>query len=98
MQRISWRSLLLWTFPVLAFAWLAIAGRAASGRPDIPPAGSLLGGGHTASEFQPGGNYDLHFTTVSLTEDGKTVKFYGDWNGRCQGYNGAVTASFFEQV
>ena len=30
LRRISWRSLLLWIVPILAFAWLAIAARAGS--------------------------------------------------------------------
>ncbi len=29
MRRIPWRSLLMWALPLLAFAWLAIAGRVA---------------------------------------------------------------------
>jgi hypothetical protein len=98
MRRMPWRSVLLWTLPVVVFAWLALAGRAASGRPAIPPAGSLLGGGAAGEHFVPAADYSLHFTTVSLAADGKSVKFYGDWNGRCQGYSGAVTASFFQKV
>lgn len=98
MGRIPWRSLLLWTLPLLAFAWLAIAGRAATGRPAIPPAGSLLGGGAIGDRFTPLASFGLHFTTVSLAKDGKSVKFYGDWNGRCDGFSGAVTASFFQEV
>ena len=64
----------------------------------MPPAGSLLGGGAVGAQFVPLANYGLHFTTVSLTADGKSVRFYGDWNARCRGYSGAVTASFFHQV
>jgi hypothetical protein len=51
MKRIPWRSLLVWAVPLLAFAWLAVAGRAASGRPAMPPGSSLVGGGAQASQF-----------------------------------------------
>jgi hypothetical protein len=30
LRRISWRSVLLWIVPILAFAWLAVAARAGS--------------------------------------------------------------------
>src|SRR4051812_23377889 len=95
---ITWRSVLVWGLPLLAFAWLAVAGRAASGRPVMPAGGALLGGGAVADRFVPFADYKLHFTTVSLARDGRHVKFFGDWNGRCQGYNGAVTATFFQDV
>ncbi len=98
MRRISWRSLLVWTIPVLAFAWLAIAARADSGHVAMPPAGSLLGGGAVGARFVPLAGYQLHFTTVSLANDAKSVRFYGDWNGRCDGFNGAVTASFWQRA
>ena len=64
----------------------------------MPPAGSLLGGGAVGAKFVPLANYGLHFTTVTVTDDGKSVRFYGDWNGRCEGFSGAVTASFFDQA
>jgi hypothetical protein len=73
------------------FAWLAVAGRAATGRTVIPAAGAPLGGGQVADRFVPYAGNHLHFTTVSLGRDGRHVKFYGDWNGPSQGYNGAVT-------
>jgi hypothetical protein len=95
---ITFRSVLIWGLPLLAFAWLAVASRAASARPVVPAGGTLLGGGAIADRFVPLADFSLHFTTVSLTADGKHVKFYGDWNGRCQGYRGAVTASFFQEV
>src|SRR5260221_7657207 len=95
MRRMPWRSLLLWAFPLVAFAWLAVAAHAASCRPAMPPAASLLGGAAAAPHAESAG---LHFTTVSMTKDGKSVRFYGDWNGTCDGYNGAVTASFYQQV
>jgi hypothetical protein len=95
---ITLRSVLVWGLPLLAFAWLAVAARGASGRPALPAGGALLGGGAVAHHFVPLANYKLHFTTVSLANDGQRVKFYGDWNGRCQGFPGAVTASFFEEV
>ncbi len=98
MRRIPWRSLLLWTLPVLAFAWLAVAGRAASGHPAIPPGGTLLGGGAIGKKFVPLASYQLHFTTVTLDPDGTTARFYGDWNGSCRGFDGAVTASFYQRV
>lgn len=98
MKRIPWRSLLVWAIPVLAFAWLAVAARAASTHPAIPPGGSLLGGGAIGSAFVPLSSYELHFTTVSMTADGKVARFYGDWNGRCEGWNGAVTASFYQEA
>jgi hypothetical protein len=98
MRRMPWRSVLVWMLPVMAFAWLAVASHAASGHPAIPSAGSLLGGGAVGERFVPLANYGLHFTTVSMADDGKSVKFYGDWNGRCEGFRGAVTASFFKQV
>jgi hypothetical protein len=94
----TWRSVLLWGLPLLAFAWLAVAGRAASGRPAFPAGGALLGGGAVAKQFVETANYHLHFTTVSLTDDGRRVKFYGDWNARCAGWKGPVTATFFKQV
>lgn len=84
--------------PLLAFAWLAVAGRAASGQPAMPPGGALLGGGAIGSEFVPLASYKLHFTTVRLGTSGTRIRFFGDWNGRCDGYNGAVTASFFQEV
>src|SRR4051794_20586305 len=93
----TWRSVAVWAVPLLAFAWLAVAGRAATARSVVPAAGALLGGGQVADRFVPYAGYHLHFTTVSLTNDGSHVKFYGDWNGRCQGYNGAVTATFFKE-
>src|SRR4051794_30126251 len=83
----TWRSVAVWVAPLLAFAWLAVASHAASTRPVLPAAGALLGGGQVADRFVPFAGYHLHFTTVSLTHDGRHVKFYGDWNGRCQGYN-----------
>ena len=46
MKRIPWRSLLVWAVPVLAFAWLAVAGRAATA--PMQPAG-----GAVASTFAP---------------------------------------------
>ena len=94
----TWRSVLLWGLPLLAFAWLAVAGRAASGRPAFPAGGALLGGGSVAKQFVGAANYHLHFTTVSLTSDGRRVKFYGDWNARCDGWSGPVTATFFQEV
>ena len=66
MKRIPWRSLLVWSVPLLAFAWLAVAGHAASGGPAMPPGGSLLGGGAIGARFVPLASYQLHFTTVSL--------------------------------
>jgi hypothetical protein len=98
MRRISWRSLLLWAFPVLAFAWLALAARAASVQPAMPPGGSLLGGGAVGTRFVPLASYQLHFTTVTMARDAKSVSFYGDWNGRCAGYGGAVTATFWQRA
>lgn len=98
-MRIPWRSLLLWGLPVLAFAWLSVAGRAAGdSRAALPSPGALLGGGAVGERFVPLANYDLHFTTVSVNSDGKSVKFYGDWNARCDGFRGAVTTVFFKQV
>jgi len=88
----------VWALPLLAFAWLAVAGRAASGQPTMPPGGSLLGGGAIGSKFVPLASYQLHFTTVRLGTSGTRIRFFGDWNGRCDGYNGAVTASFFQEV
>ncbi|MGH8862501.1 MAG: hypothetical protein ACRDVG_14935 [Jatrophihabitantaceae bacterium] len=98
MRRIAWRRLLVWTLPVLAFAWLAVASRADSGHVAMPPAGSLLGGGAVGTKFVPLAGYQLHFTTVSMENGGKSVRFYGDWNGRCQGFSGAVTASFWQRA
>jgi hypothetical protein len=98
MRRIPWRSLLVWTIPVLAFAWLAIAARADSGRVAVPPGGSLLGGGAVGARFVPLASYQLHFTTVTVQDDAKSVRFYGDWNGRCAGFDGAVTASFWQRT
>ena len=98
MRRIRWRSLLIWSLPVVAFVWLAVAARAATSQPALPPGGALLGGGAIGERFVPQASYDLHFTTVSMSADGKAVRFYGDWNGRCDGYPGAVTASFYQQV
>src|SRR3954469_23741563 len=94
----TWRSVAVWMLPILAFAWLAVASRAASSRPVLPAAGALLGGGQVADRFVPFAGYHLHFTTVSLARDGRHAKFYGDWNGRCRGYHGAVTATFFREV
>src|SRR4051794_29934648 len=88
MKRIPWRSLLVWAVPVLAFAWLAVAGRAAS-HPVMPPGNSLLGGGSIGSKFVPLASYQLHFTTVRLGTSGTRIRFFGDWNGRCEGWDGA---------
>ena len=96
-RRSTWRSLLLWTLPIVVFAWPAVTGRAAA-HPALPPGGALLGGGAAGEHFDSTASYDLHFTTASVTTDGKSVKFYGDWNGRCAGFQGAVTASFFQEV
>ena len=53
MKRIPWRTLLVWAVPLLAFAWLAVAGRAAVGQPAMPPGGSLVGGGTQSGQFGP---------------------------------------------
>src|SRR3954452_5695237 len=98
MKRIPWRTLLVWALPLLAFAWLAVAARAASHQPAMPPGGSLLGGGAIGSKFVPLASYQLHFTTVRLGTSGTRIRFFGDWNGRCQGWGGAVTASFYQEV
>jgi hypothetical protein len=94
----TWRSVAVWLAPLLAFAWPAVAGRAAPGRPVLPAAGALLGGGAVADRFASSADYRLHFTTVSFARDGRHVTFYGGWNDRCRGYDGAVTATFFQQV
>src|SRR4051794_25716441 len=98
MKRIPWRSLLVWALPLLAFAWLAVASRAASGQPAMPVGGSLLGGGAVGAAFVPLASYQLHFTTVRVGTSGRRIRFFGDWNGRCDGWNGAVTASFYQEV
>lgn len=64
----------------------------------MPPGGALLGGGAIGSKFVPLASYELHFTTVRLGTSGTRLRFFGDWNGRCNGWNGAVTASFFQEV
>jgi hypothetical protein len=97
--QIPWRTLLLWAAPLLVFGWLTVAGRAAGdARTILPKPGDLYGGGAIGERFVPRANYALHFTTVSVTADGNAVKFYGDWNGRCAGFDGPVTAAFFKQV
>ena len=58
----------------------------------LAPPGELLGGG----AIPENGTTGLHFVTVRVTPDGRHVKFYGDWNGACQGFTGAVTASFYK--
>lgn len=97
--RIPWRMLLVWALPLLVFGWLSVAGRAAGeAHAVLPKPRALLGGGAIGARFVPRENYGLHFTTVSVSADGKSVKFYGDWNGRCAGFDGPVTAAFFKQV
>lgn len=98
--RIPWRTMLLWALPLLVFGWLSVASRAAGGEGHalLPKPRALLGGGAIGARFVPRANYELHFTTVSVGSDGRSVKFYGDWNGRCQGFEGPVTAAFFKQV
>jgi hypothetical protein len=97
-MRIPWRTILVWLIPLAAFAWLAVAGRAAPSHPAMPVANSLLGGGAVGARFVPLASHELHFTTVSVPADARVARFYGDWNGRCDGYDGAVTASFYQRV
>jgi hypothetical protein len=75
---------------VRLLAGLLVLASAASA--PLAPPGELLGGG----AIPENGTYGLHFVTVRVTPDGRRVKFYGDWNGACEGFTGAVTASFFK--
>jgi hypothetical protein len=72
-----WRSLLVWTLPVLVFAWLAVAGRAASGHSAITPAGSLLGGGVVGEGFTPRASYDLWNARLRLDPLGRSDLTHG---------------------
>ena len=93
-MRIPWRTLLIWLVPLAAFAWLAVASRAGTDGSAMPLANSLLGGGAVGAQNA----YQLHFTTVSVRGNANVAGFYGDWNGHCDGWNGAVTASFYQRV
>src|SRR3989304_4651556 len=57
--RIPWRTLLVWGLPVLAFAWLSVASRAAGDSSAVLPSpGAILGGGAVAvGRFQFDGKF-----------------------------------------
>jgi hypothetical protein len=81
-----------------ALAALVAAAVATSGNA-LPARGTLLGGGAVTPGYNPTGGYGLGFVSLAVAHrDGRTVVFYGDWNGNCPGYAGPVTATFVQRV
>lgn len=78
-----------------AAAVLAVAlAPAASGSTPTYLKDTLYGGGHMGVPGSTNALYGLHFVTVATDKSKPTVTFYGDWNARCPGWEGPVTANF----
>ena len=56
-----------------------------------PKQGALLGGGRVGPARTPN-HLDVDFTTIRISEDGKSLHFYGDWPALC-GDGRSVTAN-----
>lgn len=78
---------------LVALALAATAASAPAGSSALPPPNALFGGGSIGPAYAlRHGN--VHFTSIRVSPDGRTVTLHGDWRARCDGLKAPVTASF----